>query len=174
MLSGEKSLQVNLLCSDAVCDAAVFLGPVQGRQSLPSICSGLFNRDMFGSPGGIESSLELRIKEKKKKAASVFLMCENWQLLPWPCNPHSKMWQSTGSVRKNTHSCAVLKLHTWVLSELTILGCFLGSDGHGVPWAASVLLPLVNELSTPLRNLVSIQETWAYQRQRAAFYLPTL
>lgn len=25
-----------------------------------------FNRDMFGSPGGIESSLELRIKEKKK------------------------------------------------------------------------------------------------------------
>lgn len=38
--------------------------------------------------------------------------------------------------------------------ELTLLGCFLEGDGHWVPWAASGLLPLVNELSKPLSNLI--------------------
>lgn len=46
------------------CDSGA--GPGKA-QSLPSICSGLFNRDVFGSPGGIESSLKLRIKEKNEK-----------------------------------------------------------------------------------------------------------
>lgn len=62
-----KSLQVNLLYSGAVCDAAVVLGPVQGRHSLHLVfVLVFFNGDVFGSPGGIESSLKLRIKEKTK------------------------------------------------------------------------------------------------------------
>lgn len=80
------------------------------------------------------------------------------------CFPDLVIFQDVAVHGKDTHSCAVPKLHTWVLSELTILGCYLGSDGHRVPWAASVPLselstPLVSELSTPLSNLVFTQET---------------